>query len=283
MNRTGQGKLITVWNPIRDGEGCSTIASSLGIILRLKSGQKVLIVNAVNTMVRIEGFLEADIHTKYSLDNIKGLSDEVEGKDISAFSTQIIEGLHLLSGPEVTGELPAEFIKEFITQSKSIFDYVVVDVGDTWNAHNEEFLIEADLNISVMKPSEIQLKCLKHPSFKKANEFLRADKNMIIFNQCHPEFENATMELAARWDITPININYSPWIYKKCNLDRTLYSSIYNAIDKGKKNFYIDSIEGMAMNIVKKFDLELYKEIKKQSRKGWLLKKKKKGGVNEES
>lgn len=283
MNRTGQGKLITVWNPIREAEGCSTIASSLGIILKLKSGQRVLIVNAVNTMVRIENFVEEDIHTKYSLDNLKGLNDEIEGKDISAFSTKISEGLHLLSGPEVAGELPKEFIGAFINQSKLMFDYVIVDVGDTWRDHNEEFLTVSDLSISVIKPSEIHLRQLRSPSFKKAAKLIQEEKNIVIFNQCHQEFENEVLELAAKWAVNPILVKYSPWIYKKCNLDRTLYSSLYNVVDKGKRDSYVETLEEFSMNIVKRFDLELYKELKKQSRKGWFLKKQGKGGINEES
>lgn len=275
-NRTGQGKLITVWNPLKGGHGSSTIASTLGITLKLKSGLRVLIVNALNQQVKLESFLKNDINTKYSLDNLKGLNEDIDARDITVFSTKITEGLHLLSGPDVTDSLSVEFISHFITQSKLLFDVVVVDIGNSWSGDNKLFLTESDFSISTIRPNVLLFSELSHPSHKETLKQLNAENNIVIFNELALELEAVSSGSFKRLQKNPVIIPHSTELYKIANIDQSLYSYLYTSVDKTKKDEALIRLEELSLDIIYKIDKDLYDEIKKQSIKSWFFKKRKK-------
>lgn len=270
MSRLGQGKLITVWNPLSTKDGSTTIACGLGISIHMKSEQKVLIVNADNKYVRLENYIDRDIPLKYSLDNLKGLKTNVQARDISVFSTQISEGLHLLSGTALGEPLSYDFITKFIEQSRLSFDYIVVDIGTGSYEGTQQFLDDADITVSVLTASDILLGQLKLPTSKELLNRLEDKKNLVVLNKAFTENIQDEIKLVERFGLYPEAVfPMSTEIYKKCHIDRQFYSYIYGNLNKQKAENFINELGFFSLKIIQMSDEELYQLIQNQNRRNW--------------
>lgn len=270
MSRLGQGKLITVWNPLSNKEGATTIACGLGVAIHMKSEQKVLIVNADNKYVRLENYIDKDIPLKYSLDNLKGLGKNVQARDISVFSTQISEGLHLLSGTALGEALSDEFITNFIEQSRLSFDYIIVDIGTGDYKGTQQFLDAADITVSVLSASDILLGQTKLPTSKDLISKLEDKKNLVVLNKVFTENIQDDIKLVESFGLSPEAVfPMSMDIYKKCHVERQFYSYIYSNLNKQKAENFISELGFFALKLIQLSDEELYELIQKQNRRSW--------------
>lgn len=236
--RGEKGKVICVWSPLLHGEGCTTIACSLGFGLHLRSRERILIVNKSDSIAGMEKFVEKDITIKYSMDNLKIFNEGINSEHILAYATRINSDLHMLAGSrldrKITG-IGIEFDKLFLEGCTEGYDLTIVDLGTGIEKENSMYLEYADVVIAVVTPNEIVLDQLFSDYMQQTVlGYFTANKAVAVVNKLCSEW-NVNSILDRYQEIFSMDrvygINYDGELLNSCCIDRRMYSFFMNKFD----------------------------------------------------
>jgi len=229
--RNEKGRLVCVWSPLLQREGCSTLACSLGFGLHRRSAGKVLIVDRSGSISGISSFLEKDIEIRYSTDNLKIFGPGVRSDHIKAYGTQVGTELYMLAGSRLekgheSGD--CEFDRNFIGSCLEGFDLVIADVGAGMTERKGLYLDSADCIISVCTPDEAMLDRLFRGAVPpSALGYFSGEKTVHAFNKLHNSWEVHSLvgRYRRRYGLKKaFGFEYDGDLLNACCSDRKLYS-----------------------------------------------------------
>lgn len=274
--RGEKGKLVCVWSPILQGEGCSTLACSIGIGLHHQSDKKVLIVNKSDSICSMERFVEKDIEIKYSMDNLKIFNSGIRADHILAYATQINTDLYMIAGARfdkrITGE-SKEFERLFIERCLEGFELVIVDVGKGTSVENKLYLDIADNIISVITPNEIAVDQLfKDSSMQTELDYFTNKKTVNIINKLYNDWEigSVVSRYKRKYSLCKtFGLNYNGDLLNACCTDRKFYSFFMKKL-KGIKSDYMQQLNEICSFIANELSIE--KKVNESVKQGSLPK-----------
>ncbi len=260
--RGAKGKLICIWSPVLHGEGCSTIACSLGFGMQYFSGKKVLIVNKSNSTSHMEKFVEKDIEIKYSLDNLKIFNSGIKTEHILTYATQVNAGLYMIAGSRFNKEITREnndFDRLFIERCLEGFDIVIADMDTGVRQENKLYLDRADNIIAVFTPNEIVMDELhQYPGMRGVLDYFTNEKTVGIINKLYDGWETSKVigKFKSKYSLSKaFGLNYDGDVLNSCCTDKDFYSFLVKRIKK-EKNGYVRQLA----DICDFLDDELYME-----------------------
>jgi len=229
--RGEKGKLICVWSPILNGEGCSTIACSIGLELNLRSAGHVLVLDRSGSTYGMNCFLEKDIEIRYSIDNLKMLGTGIKADHVRTYGTQLNTDLYMLAGSRLEKGAETqeqEFDRHFLDSCLEGFDIIIADMGTGISKIKSMYLDRADCIISVLTPNEVMIDQL----FSKAvpqpvMEYFTAKRTVHVINRLHSSWEvhSVVNRYLNRYGLKNIfGIEYDGDMLNACCSDRKLYS-----------------------------------------------------------
>ena len=242
--RGEKGKVICVWSPLQQGEGCTTIACSLGFGLHFRSGVRTLIVNKSNSIAGMERFLEKDIKIKYSIDNLKVFNEGIKPSHIVTYATQINSGLHMLAGPrldkEITG-VGTEFDRFFLDGCAEGFELTIADLGTGITPDKLAYLEYADLIIAVVTPNEIIMEQLFSSSdCQAALGYFTENKAAVVVNKLCSDWDASSVAGRYRklFSLDGVyGLDYDGNLLNACCIDRKMYSFFMNRFSSRKYEY----------------------------------------------
>ncbi|MHB1393967.1 MAG: hypothetical protein ACYCYE_13010 [Clostridia bacterium] len=260
--RGAKGKLICIWSPVLHGEGCSTIACSLGFGMQYFSGKKVLIVNKSNSTSHMEKYVEKDIEIKYSMDNLKIFNTGIKTEHILTYATQVNTGLYMISGSRLNKEITREnndFDRLFIDRCLEGFDIVIADMDTGVREENKLYLDRADNIIAVFSPNELVIDELhQYPGMKEVLEYFTNEKTVSIINKLYDGWDISKIigKFKSKYSMSKtFGLNYDGDVLNSCCTDKDFYSFLMKEI-KREKNDYVKQLADICDFLVD----ALYKE-----------------------
>lgn len=260
--RGEKGKLVCVWSPVLHGEGCSTLACSIGFGLHHQSGKRVLIVNKSNSISSIEQFIEKDIEIKYSIDNLIIFNTGIRTDHILTYATQINTGLYIIAGSRLDKggtEENKEFDRLFIDRCLEGFDLVIADVDTGVKEKNRLYLDRADNIISVITPNEIAIDHLfKDTALQTALHYFADEKTVHVINKLHSSWEinSVVNRYKSRYSIyKTFGLNYEGDLLNACCMDKSFYSFFMKKINCRKCD-YMQQVNDICSFIVSELSIE---------------------------
>ncbi|HYE12173.1 MAG TPA: hypothetical protein VEF53_18545 [Patescibacteria group bacterium] len=242
--RGSKGKLICIWSPVLHGEGCSTLACSLGFGMQYFSGKKVLVVNKSNSTSQMEKYVEKDIQIKYSMDNLKIFNLGIRTEHILTYATQVNTGLYMIAGSRFNKEITREnndFDRLFIGRCLEGFDIVICDMDTGVREENKLYLDSADNIIAVFTPNEIIIDELyQHPGMKEILHYFANEKTISIINKLYDGWDISKMvgKFKNKYSLPKIfGLNYDGDVLNSCCSDKNFYSFLMKEIKRGKNEY----------------------------------------------
>lgn len=242
--RGEKGKLVCVWSPVLHGEGCSTLACSIGLGAHHISGSSVLIVNKSNSVSGMESFLEKDMQIKYSMDNLKIFGTGIRADHILTYATQFNTDLYMLAGSRLDKEIAGEneeFEKLFISSCLEAFDVTIVDLGPGIKGKNSLYLDSADKIISVFTPNEIVLDQLfGATALKPALNYFTGSRTLHVINKLHSSWETRSVlsRYNSRYSLChTFGLDYDGELLNACCTDRAFYSFCMKKLNSRKHEY----------------------------------------------
>jgi cellulose biosynthesis protein BcsQ len=246
--RGAKGKLICIWSPVLHGEGCSTLACSIGFGMQHCTEGKILIVNKSNSNSHMEKYVEKDIEIKYSMDNLKIFNTELRKEHILTYATQVNSGLFMIAGARLNKEITnenASFDKLFVDRCLEGFDVVIIDMDTRVREDNKIYLDCADRIIAVVTPNEIILDELyKQHGMEEIHKYFVSEKTIKVFNKLYEnwELDKVIKRIKSRYKISDIfGLNYDGDILNACCAEKNFYSFLMNEI-KLERNSYVKQL-----------------------------------------
>jgi hypothetical protein len=262
--RGAKGKLICVWSPVLHGEGCSTLACSLGFGMQFFSGKKVLIINKSNSTSYMEKYVEKDIEIKYSMDNLKIFNTGIKTEHILTYATQVNTGLYMIAGSRLDKEITKEnkdFDRHFIDRCLEGFDIVVADMDTGIREENKLFLDRADNIIAVVTPNEIIMEELyENPGMSGILDYFTNEKTVIIMNKLYDGWEISKVigKFKSKYSLPKtFGLNYDGDVLSSCCTDKNFYSFLMKEI-KREKNEYVRQLAEICDFLVDALYMEKY-------------------------
>jgi hypothetical protein len=242
--RGERGKLVCVWSPVLHGEGCSTLACSIGLGAHHITGSRVLIVNKSSSISSVESFLEKDIKIKYSMDNLKIFGTEIRTDHILTYATQINTDLYMIAGSrldkEITGE-NEDFERLFINSCLEGFDLTIVDLDTGIREKNSLYLDSADKIISVFTPNEIVLdKLFKEAVLRPALDYFTDNRTVHVINRLHSSWETKSVlnRYKSRYSLShAFGLDYNGELLNACCTDRAFYSFCMKELNSRRRGY----------------------------------------------
>lgn len=257
--RGEKGKLVCIWSPVLHGEGCSTIACSIGFGIQYYSGKRVLIVNKSNSTSHMEKYVEKDIEIKYSMDNLKIFNTGIKPEHILTYATQVNTGLYMIAGSWLNKEITKEnidFDRLFIDRCLESFDLVIADMDTGVREENKLYLDRADNIIAVFTPNEIIIDELyQHPGMKETLKYFRDKKTVNIINRVYDGWETGRVlgRYESKYSLSNIfGLNYDGDVLNACCADKNFYSFLMREI-KREKNGYVKQLTDICEFLVNEF------------------------------
>ena len=242
--RGARGKLICIWSPVLHGEGCSTLACSIGVGMHHFSGKKVLIVNKSNSTSHMEKYVEKDIEIKYSMDNLKIFNTGIRTDHILTYATQMNTGLYMIGGSRFNREITKEntdFDKLFVDRCLEGFDLVIVDVDTGVREENKLYLDQADNILAIFTPNEIVIDELFHqPAMQGVLNFFTDKKTVSIINKLYDGWDtgSVTSRYKSKYSLSrAFGLNYDGDVLNACCMDKNFYSFLMKEIKRGKDGY----------------------------------------------
>lgn len=246
--RGEKGKLISVWSPVLHGEGCSTLACSIGFGIQHFTGKKVLVVNKSNSTSHMEKYVEKDIEIKYSMDNLKIFNTGIRSEHILTYATQVNTGLYMLAGSRLNREITKEsidFDRLFIEKCLEGFDIVVADIDTGIRAENRLYLDASDSIVAVLAPNEIIIQELfRNAEMRDVMGYFTDARTVNIINKLYEGWDSCRVigRYNSRYSLTKtFGLNYNGDILNACCNDRNLYSFLMKEIRR-RKNEYVKQL-----------------------------------------
>jgi len=246
--RGTRGKLICIWSPVLHGEGCSTLACSIGFVIQYYTGKKVLIVNKSNSTSQMEKYVERDIEIKYSMDNLKIFNTGIKTEHILTYATQVNKDLHMIAGSQLTKAITREnidFDRLFIDRCMESFDIVIADMDTGVREENKLYLDRADNIIAVFTPNEIIIdEMYQRPEMREAHGYFTAKKTVSVINKLYEDWETGKVldRYKSKYSLSNIfGLNYDGDVLNACCTDKNFYSFLMKEI-KCEKNSYVEQL-----------------------------------------
>lgn len=259
--RGEKGKVICVWSPMQHGEGCTTLACSLGFGLNLRSRERMLIVNRNDSITGMENFVEKDITIKYSMDNLKIFNEGIGAEHIMTYATPINSNLHMLAGSrldkKITG-ICSEFDRLFLDGCTESYELTIIDLGIGSERESSIYLEYADIVIAVVTPNEIMLdqlfgSCVKQAALKHFTD----NKAVVVVNKLCSEW-NANNVIERYREIFSMDsvygINYDGDLLNSCCIDRRMYSFFMNNFGS-RRNECMQQINRLCIEVADKLGI----------------------------
>lgn len=242
--RGEKGKLICVWSPVLHGEGCSTLACSIGFGLHNQSDKRVLIVDKSNSISSIKKYVEKDFEIKYSMDNLKIFNAGIRTEHIVTYATQINTGLYMIGGSNLDKGIIGvnkEFERLFLDSCLEGFELVIADMGMGTTEENRLYLDQADRIVSVVTPNEIAVDQLFEDSaLHTALDYFVDEKTIKVVNKLYNRWEPDSVvgRYKSRYSIKKtFGLYYDGDLLNACCMDRSFYSFFMNHINYRKNEF----------------------------------------------
>ena len=275
--RGSKGKLICIWSPVLHGEGCSTLACSIGFGMQYYSGKKVLIVNKSNSISHMEKYVEKDIEIKFSMDNLKIFNTAIKTEHILTYATQVNTGLYMIAGSRLNKEITREnidFDRLFIDRCLEGFDLVIADMDTGVREENKLYLDRADNIIAVLTPNEIIIDELcQQPEMHNALNYFTDARAVSIINKLYDGWETDRVvgRYKSKYSLSNVfGLNYDGDVLDACCTDKDFYSFLMKEIKRGKSG-YIKQLTDICEFLISKLYME--KSIEDSVRYGNLFKR----------
>lgn len=246
--RGARGKLICIWSPVLHGEGCSTLACSIGFGMQYYTGKRVLIVNKSNSTSHMEKYVEKDIQIKYSMDNLKIFNTGIKTEHILTYATQVNTDLYMIAGSQFTKEITKEnidFDRLFIDRCMEGFDIVIADMDTGVREENKLYLDCADNIITVFTPNEIIIdEMFQHPAMQETHKYFIEEKTVNVINKLYEGWEAGKVldRYKSKYSLSNIfGLNYDGDVLNACCADKNFYSFLMKEI-KREKNSYVKQL-----------------------------------------
>lgn len=257
-----KGKLFCIWSPVMHGEGCSTLACSIGFGLQYYSGKRVLIVNKSNSFSHMEKYVEKDIEIKYSMDNLKVFNTGIKTEHILTYATQMNKDLYMIGGSRLNKEITKEnydFDKLFLDKCLEGFDIVVADVDTGVRKENKLYLEQADKIIAVFSPNEIIIDELyQHQKLKGILKYFKGEKTVGIINKLYDGWETSRVvnRYKSKFSLSDVfGIDYDGDVLNACCTHKDFYSFIIREI-KRNKNIYVKQLSEVCSFLLREVDIQ---------------------------
>lgn len=262
--RGERGKLVSIWSPVLHGEGCSTLACSIGFVMQYYSGKRVLIVNKSNSISHMEKFVEKDIEIKYSMDNLRIFNTGIRAEHILTYATQVNTGLYIIAGSRLNKEITKkniDFDRFFINRCLEGFDLVIADMDTGAREENKLYLSSADKIIAVFTPNEIIIDELyQHSGLQEALAYFKNEKTVGVINKLYDGWEIGSVlaRYKSKYLLSDIfGLNYDGDVLNACCTDKDFYSFLMKEI-KRDRNDYVKQLTDICEFLIS----ELYMENK---------------------
>ncbi|MGE5677707.1 MAG: hypothetical protein ACM3ZR_06575 [Pseudomonadota bacterium] len=259
--RGKKGKVICVWSPMQHGEGCTTLACSLGFGLHLKSRERILIVNKSDSIAGMEKLVEKDIAIKYSLDNLKIFNEGIRAEHILTYATHINSNLHMLAGSrldrKITG-VGTEFDRLFLEGCTEGYELTIVDLGTGTDTENSMYLEYADTVIAVVTPNEIMLDRLFSDYVRQAAlDYFSGNKAVVVVNKLCSDW-NVNSVIGRYRDIFSMDrvygVSYDGELLSSGCIDRSMYSFFVNKFS-GRKSECMQQLNQLCCDVADKLGI----------------------------
>lgn len=259
--RGERGRLICVWSPMLHGEGCSTIACTLGLGLNYISAGRVLMLDRSGSVYGMNCFLDKDIEVRYSIDNLKMLGTSIKADHIRTYGTQVNTELYMLAGSrlEKGQEMQKdEFDRHFLDSCLEGFDLVIVDIGTGLSEIKNMYLESADCIVSVSAPNEYMMDQLFGKAVPKSvREYFTGEKTIHALNKLHSSWEvnSVINRYLSKYGMKNLfGFEYDGDMLNACCSDRKLYS--FFTIRYGNRNYdYMRQLEGICSFVANELSL----------------------------
>jgi hypothetical protein len=257
-----KGKLICAWSPVMHGEGCSTIACSVGFGMQYYSGKSVLIVNLSNSYSHMEKYVEKDMEIKYSMDNLKVFNTGIRTEHILTYATQMNNALYMLGGSKLNKEITKEnqeFDKFFLDRCLDGFDIVVADVDTGVRKENKLYLDQADKIMAVFSPNEIIIDELyQNKGMQGVLEYVKEEKTVSIINKLYDGWETGRVvgRYKSKFSLPNVyGMDYDGNVLDSCCTHKDFYSFLMKEIKRGK-NGYIKQLSAICSFMLGELNIE---------------------------
>jgi hypothetical protein len=238
------GKLVCIWSPVLHGEGCSTLACSIGFGLQYCSGKRVLIVNKSNSSSHMEKYLEKDIEIKYSMDNLKIFNLGIKSEHIQTYATQVNTGLYMIAGARLDRKISKEnieFDRLFIERCLESFDIVIADLDTGVREENRLYLDKAEKIIAVFTPNEIVIDELyQFPELRKTLGYFKNEKTVSLINKLYEGWDAAGIlhRYKSRYSLSNVfGLNYDGDVLNACCADKDFYSFLIKEMKRDRNGY----------------------------------------------
>lgn len=260
--RGAKGKLICVWSPVLHGEGCSTLACSIGFSIQYYTGRKVLIVNMSNSTSHMERYVDKDIEIKYSMDNLKIFNTGIRTEHVLTYATEVNKGLYMIAGSRFKKELAKEntdFDKLFLDKSLEAFDIVIADMDTGVREENRLYLERADIIIAAFSPNEIVMDELyEQPGMKEVLGYFKSAKTLSIINKLYDGWESCKVigRYKGKYALKEVfGLNYDGDVLNACCTERDFYSFLMKEMKRGK-NEYVKQLAYICDYLIEELSME---------------------------
>lgn len=246
--RGAKGKLICIWSPVMHGEGCSTLACSIGFGMQYCSRKRVLIVNKGNSASHMEKYVGKDIEIKYSMDNLKIFNTGIKTEHVLTYATQMNTDLYMIAGSRFNKEITKEnndFDRLFINKCLDGFDIVIADVDTGVRQENKLYLDQADKIIAAFTPNEIIIdEMYQNQAMHEILEYFADEKTVGIINKLYDGWDTGRVldRYKSKYSLSNVfGLNYDGDVLNACCSDKNFYSFLMKEI-KRDKNKYVKQL-----------------------------------------
>jgi pilus assembly protein CpaE len=174
-----RGKRLAVFSP-KGGQGRTTIAVNLAIILRATTDQPVLLIDADLRFGDANVLL--DLPSERSIIDLLPHIDHLDSTVLDQVLARHHTGLHLLmppEHPELAEMITASHIEKLLTFVPRMYDYVIIDCELSYDDKMLAVLDRAESILVVLTPSLGVMRCAKH--FLRVAEKLGYPRSKIDF------------------------------------------------------------------------------------------------------
>jgi hypothetical protein len=232
------------------GEGCSTLACSIGFGMQYYSGKKILIINRSNSKSHMEKYIEKDISIKYSMDNLKIFNTGIKTEHILTYATQVNEGLYMIAGSRLNKEITKEntsFDRLFIDRCLEGFDLVIADMDTGIREESKLYLDSADKIVAVFTPNEIMIDELyQHSGTDEIYEYFTNEKTVKVLNKLFYNWDTAKVlrRLKCKYSLPNIfGLNYDGDVLNACCIEKDFYSFLMKEIKRERNDYVMQLID----------------------------------------
>lgn len=229
--RGEKGRLICVWSPLLQGEGCSTVACTMALALQHRTGGQVLLADRSSSISGISSYIENDIEIRYSIDDLKIFGQGIRAEHVKTYGTRVNNELYMLAGSRLErgkDTEDSEFDRRFLDSCLEGFDLVVADIGAGMSGRKKLYLDRADCIVPVLSPNEVIIdKLLGGALTQETLEYFRGKRTVHIINKLHGSWQ--VHSVLGRYRsmygmAAPFGFEYEGDLLKACCMERKLYS-----------------------------------------------------------